>query len=339
VIGLVLVCHSARLAEGVAELAAQMSPKGLQIAVAGGLDQPDRPFGTDALLVVRAIDEAWSPDGVLVLMDLGSAVLSAELALDLLPAERRGHVLLSEAPLVEGAVAAAVSAGLGDSLEKVAREARGALAAKAAQLVRTEGEPDATGAAPEHGASATAVSGSELRVVIANRLGLHARPAAQLVRTAAGFEADVTVANATTGRGPVSARSLNAVATLGLRCGHEMRVCAAGPQAGEALAALRRLADDGFGEVAEAPLADASGSSSAAGSASAADPQTAAAPAVSGAVLHGFPVSPGIATGPARHLRAVLGGAARWRFARPGRRLGCAAGCTGCRRRGHRPGA
>ena len=213
-IGLVLVCHSAKLAEGVAELAAQMSPEGLQIAVAGGLDQSGRPLGTDALLVARAIDEAWSPDGVLVLMDLGSAVLSAEMALDLLPQERRERVLLSEAPLVEGAVAAAASAGLGDSLEKGAEEARGALAGKAAHLGQTEGERGTTdgaaasgaaaaaaasgaepataqggaapalalSGAPADGALATAVPGLDLRVVIANRLGLHARPAALLMR-------------------------------------------------------------------------------------------------------------------------------------------------------------
>ncbi len=64
---------------------------------------------------------------MLVLVDLGSAVLSAEMAVDLLPEERRGAVLLTAAPFVEGAVAAAVSAGLGDSLENVAAEARGAL--------------------------------------------------------------------------------------------------------------------------------------------------------------------------------------------------------------------
>jgi dihydroxyacetone kinase, phosphotransfer subunit len=130
VVGLVLVCHSAKLAEGVAELAAQMGGAGLRIGVAGGLDQPGNPLGTDAVRVARAVEDVWSEDGVLVLMDLGSAVLSAEMALDLLPEERRDHVVLTEAPLVEGAVAAAVAAGLGDSLEKVAEEACGALAAK-----------------------------------------------------------------------------------------------------------------------------------------------------------------------------------------------------------------
>jgi len=134
VVALVLVCHSAKLAEGVAELAAQMGGDRLRIGVAGGLDQPGDPLGTDAGRVARAIEEVWSEDGVLVLMDLGSAVLSAEMALDLLPEGRRERILLTEASLVEGAVAAAVAAGLGDSLEQVAAEARGALGAKASHL-------------------------------------------------------------------------------------------------------------------------------------------------------------------------------------------------------------
>src|SRR5450756_1556305 len=104
-----------------------MGGESLRIGVAGGLDQPGNPLGTDALRVVRAIDEVWSEDGALVLMDLGSAVLSAEMALDMLPEERRDRVLLSQAPIVEGAVAAAVAAGLGEPLEQVAREAVGGL--------------------------------------------------------------------------------------------------------------------------------------------------------------------------------------------------------------------
>jgi dihydroxyacetone kinase phosphotransfer subunit len=122
VVGLVLVCHSAGLAEAVAELAVQMGGEDLRLAVAGGLDQPGA-LGTDATKVMRAIEDVWSDDGVLVLMDLGSAVLSAEMAVDLLPEERRGRVVLTAAPLVEGAIAAAVMSSAGQELEDVARAA------------------------------------------------------------------------------------------------------------------------------------------------------------------------------------------------------------------------
>jgi phosphocarrier protein FPr len=307
VVGLVLVCHSARLAEGVAELAAQMGGEGLRIGVAGGLDQPGDPLGTDAVRVARAIEEAWCEDGVLVLMDLGSAVLSAEVALDLLAEGRREHILLTEAPLVEGAVAAAVAAGLGDSLEKVAEEARGALAAKAAHLApqAAPGAPLAEEWAAQSGAPRSP-PGPSLRLTVENASGLHARPAAMLVRTAAGFNAEVSVANITTGRGPASARSLNAVATLGVRRGDQVLVGASGPQAEEALAAIRRLADEDFGDPPEARPRAGEGAQAGrslpveAGAAPLSGP-----PPAPGSVLRGLPASPGVAVGAARRLRAA----------------------------------
>ncbi len=100
-VGIVLVSHSHSVAEGAAELARQMGGQDVRIETAGGLDDPERSMGTDAVLVMQAIERAWSDDGVLVVMDLGSAVLSAEMALDLVPVERRDKVLLTDAPLVE----------------------------------------------------------------------------------------------------------------------------------------------------------------------------------------------------------------------------------------------
>ena len=295
-VGLVLVCHSAKLAESVAELAAQMGGEGLRIGVAGGLDQPGDPLGTDAARVARAIEDVWSDDGVLVLMDLGSAVLSAEMALDLLPEERRDRILLTEAPLVEGAVAAAVAAGLGDSLQKVAEEARGALAAKAAHL--------GPQAAPAQAPDAQTTTGPTLVVTMENRLGLHMRPAALLVRTAAGFGAEVAITNLTTGRGPSNACSLNAVATLGARHGDEILVRASGPQAEAALAAIQLLADDNWGDPREARAQ--AGAAVRLGRPLAYEADAAQAPPpASGSVLRGLPASPGIAVGRARRPRAA----------------------------------
>src|SRR5205809_4751165 len=97
------------------------------IELAGGIEGPEPGLGTDAVRVAEAIESADQGDGVLVLMDLGSAVLSAEMALDMVSAERRARVLLTEAPLAEGAVAAAVTAKLGASLDEVAAQARGSL--------------------------------------------------------------------------------------------------------------------------------------------------------------------------------------------------------------------
>lgn len=116
-IGIVVVSHSAGLAEGVKELADGMTRGVVAIAAAGG--GPEGTLGTNAERIREAIDAVYSPDGVLVLMDLGSAVMSAELAVETLEAERAPRVRLSDAPLVEGAVVAAVEASLGKSLADV----------------------------------------------------------------------------------------------------------------------------------------------------------------------------------------------------------------------------
>ena len=306
-IGIVLVSHSAVVAEGVAALAAQMAAPEVRICAAGGLDEPG-VLGTDAARVLRAVEAVWSDDGVLVLMDLGSAVLSAEMAVDLLDDERSPLVLLTEAPFLEGAVAAAVAAGLGEPLEACAAEARRGLEAKAVQLGREEpGAGPATGPDAAEPAGEPAGAGepaAEARVVVTPPLGLHARPAALLVRTAAGFDARVTVADLTSSRGPVSARSLSAVATLGARRGDVLLLTATGPDAQQALAALRRLADEDFGgEPALATACDASRGTGAARPAPIRQ-DTLAGGAAPGTVLVGVAASPGLASGRAGRLRA-----------------------------------
>src|ERR1039458_819985 len=122
VVGIVVVSHSEALAEGVVALAREMGGDQLALEAAGGIAEPG-VLGTDAERVRAAIERAMSTDGVLVLMDLGSALMSAEFALEMV-ADRAGPVRLSAAPLVEGAVAARVAARGGATLDEVAAEAR-----------------------------------------------------------------------------------------------------------------------------------------------------------------------------------------------------------------------
>lgn len=280
-VGLVLVSHSRKLAEGAAELAREMGGPDVRIETAGGLEAPEA-VGTDAALVLAAIERAWSEDGVLVLMDLGSAILSAEMALDMLPEDRRDKVRLCAAPFVEGAVAAAVTAKLGAPLEQVAAEATGGLAPKLEHLVGGAGAPTPAPAAGPFDLAAA----RRTRLVVRNPHGLHARPAARFVQTASSFDADVRVANLSAGRGPVTARSLNAVATLGVGKGDEIEVFATGREADRALEAIRELAERGFDEEIEPEVLV---------------PEAAPTAAPVGA-LRGLAASPGVAIGPARRF-------------------------------------
>ena len=123
-VGVVVVSHSAKVAEGVVEMASQMAGE-VRIRAAGGTDEGG--IGTDATLIAGAIDDADSGDGVLVIVDLGSAVLAAQLAIEeLVDPDRRGRVRIADAPLVEGAVIAAIQSSTGSSLEEVDAAARGA---------------------------------------------------------------------------------------------------------------------------------------------------------------------------------------------------------------------
>jgi phosphocarrier protein FPr len=294
-VSLVLVSHSRALAEAAIALARQMAPREVSIVAAAGAGEDGAELGTDPLRIADAIRGALDPDGAVVLMDLGSAVLSAETALDLLPDDARARVRLCPAPLVEGAVVAAIQAGLGADLDSVYREARQALEAKVLHLGGVSGalagaaESPASLAAPE--AAPEMVEQAEATAVVRNAHGLHARPAARFVQAAADFPAEVSVRKQGAGGLPVSGRSLNRLATLGAGRGDVLVIAARGPRAAQAVEALRRLVEQGFGEPDSAGGARVDGG---------------VAVESAGGMLRAIPVSEGIAIGPLRHYRVAL---------------------------------
>jgi phosphotransferase system HPr (HPr) family protein len=233
-IGIVVVSHSPALAEAAVALADEMvHGSGPVVAVAAGAAGG---FGTDATEVRRALEKASSPDGVLVLMDLGSAVLSAELALELGPIDV--PVRLSAAPLVEGLVAAVVRAAGGADLDTVSREAEAALVPKVTSLAEHTTPPAALVPARESDAS--------VRLTLVNPQGLHARPAAQIATAVGGLSADVAVEAG--GRRADASSSLELM-TLGAGQGVEITVSAVGADAAQAVAAVREMVEAGFGEL------------------------------------------------------------------------------------------
>lgn len=112
-VGLVIVSHSSKLAEGVVDLARMMA-KTAPIAPAGGLE--DGSFGTSFEKISAAVDQVYSDDGVLVLMDMGSAVMTAEMVMESMEDRK---IVLADCPVAEGAVTAAVGAEAGMTLEEI----------------------------------------------------------------------------------------------------------------------------------------------------------------------------------------------------------------------------
>ena len=238
-VGLVVVSHSARLAAGVVEVAEQMAPN-VDVVPAGGTAEGG--IGTDFDAVVAAIERADEGAGVVVLYDLGSARMVAEMAVEVADNAR-----LADAPLVEGAVAAAVSAEGGAGVDEVAQAAEEAVETPKASPVAAGvdiagGMSVAAGKLPE---PAEAAETAEVTVTLTNKIGLHARPAAAVAKAMTGFDAAVTVHF---GESTADGRSVLALMALGARGGDEVRVTATGPQAHDALRTFEEMAANNFGE-------------------------------------------------------------------------------------------
>ena len=125
-VGIVIVSHSWKIAEGICDMAREMAQEHHGIIPAGGLD--DGSIGTDATRIMNAVLEADSGDGVVILADIGSSIMSAESAIEILDEE--GHevqAVIADAPIVEGTICAVVEAaggGTAESVLKAAEEAR-----------------------------------------------------------------------------------------------------------------------------------------------------------------------------------------------------------------------
>ncbi|SDO18303.1 Phosphocarrier protein HPr /phosphoenolpyruvate--protein phosphotransferase /dihydroxyacetone kinase DhaM subunit [Nakamurella panacisegetis] len=294
--GLILVSHSADLARGSAELARQMAPS-VVIAPAGGTD--DGGIGTSFDLINEAIAKADTGDGAVLLYDLGSAVLTAEMAVEFLDPEAAARIRIVDAPLVEGAVSAAVTAEGGGDVDQVAASARSA------------GGPSGDGPEPDIEASVSARSAGDsvpapdardqvvkATVSVVNPLGLHARPVAALIRALTGWDVQVTIGRP--GEPPVHLRAVLRVVGLALRGGDTVEVIASGPDAPDAAAIVTALISGGFGETVDRPrrLAPAAMGAAPARMGNAGTLRPVGGPAIVNSVLRATPGAPGLAMGP-----------------------------------------
>jgi dihydroxyacetone kinase phosphotransfer subunit len=116
-VGIVIVSHSPKVAEGAADMVREMVGHEVRVAHCGG--NPDGGLGTDVASIQAAIDAVYNAAGVAVLVDLGGAETNSEMAIELLSDERRERVVICNAPIVEGAVMAATEASGGASLAEV----------------------------------------------------------------------------------------------------------------------------------------------------------------------------------------------------------------------------
>lgn len=243
-VSIVVVSHSKNVAQGVVDLASQMTQGRVKFAVAAGIDDPENPIGTDPIAVMAAIQEVEDDDGVLVMMDMGSTILSTDMALELLGEAFATKVHICAAPLVEGTVAAAVAAASGQTIRQVIEEAHQALAAKYRQLSQSDKLVGASAVqavlVDDRGVPQLTFSWT-----VTNPAGIHARPASAIATSMSRFTADVQLVK---GEQAANAKSMNAIALLAIKCGDNISLRASGEQAREALEAFARLAANHFGD-------------------------------------------------------------------------------------------
>ena len=120
-VGIVIVSHSPKIAEGAADMVRQMVGEAVPLAFTGG--NAEGGLGTDVAAIMAAIERAWSGAGVAILVDLGGAETNSEMAVEMLDDDKRSLVVICNAPIVEGAVIAATEASGGSSLATVKRTA------------------------------------------------------------------------------------------------------------------------------------------------------------------------------------------------------------------------
>ncbi|MGN7201919.1 HPr family phosphocarrier protein [Arthrobacter sp. SAFR-044] len=247
-VSIVVVSHSEKIADGAVELAAQMAPD-VMILPAGGTD--DGRIGTSLEKVLAALEKAGEHageqaggessgqaggdgtgvTGTVILTDLGSAVMTAESALEFL--ESPAGVLLADAPLVEGLVAAAVAAQGGADVRAVLKAAEGV------RGPAHEPEPGGAEAGQEPVSSAPPDSTGDFELV--NQAGMHARPAAKVAGGLASLDAEVTING-------VDGASMTGLMTLGAGKGTVLHVEAWGVDAERAVEYVGGLVEAGFGE-------------------------------------------------------------------------------------------
>jgi len=230
-VSFVIVSHSASLAAGVCELAAQMAPD-VHFEAAGGTE--DGRIGTSYDLVEMALEAALAAvdgdgSGVIVLTDLGSATMTVESVIDM--SDEPERVRFVDTCLVEGAVASSVRAQLGEDLDQVA-DVAAALAPRLDDAFAQEvPSPAPAKLGGGDGGAPASSTRAQADAIVADPVGLHARPAAAFTRLAATFDAEITVNG-------VDATSMLLLMTLGVGQGTTVHIEANGADATAAVAAL-----------------------------------------------------------------------------------------------------
>jgi dihydroxyacetone kinase phosphotransfer subunit len=236
---ILVVSHSKDLVQGLCALLYQISNNKVQLEGVGGIESKDTPFGSDPLMIKEALERLNTPKGTLVFCDLGSSLLSVEMALEFLNEDQKKQVKISTGPLVEGSLVAAALIASGAEFSHVWKESNQALASKQKHL------DDDTTKSYHQTKDEKSIS---FCFKIKNKHGIHARPAAQIVKITTQYTSQIFLQSISQGIRKVDGKSINQVLSLGVASGEEVIITCVGQDSQQALDSLKELIFNNFYE-------------------------------------------------------------------------------------------
>ena len=241
-VSLIFVSHSYELAKTTAEYIKKVTNTDIPIAFSGGSRDDHKELGTDAVEVFNAIESVYSDDGVIIFCDLGSALISSELALSMLDEEKAKNVRMTSAPFIEGGINAAIQSSLSKNIDEVINESLESLTPKIS-YVKDKFDYSINNNLLEDIEFKDYIKG-EYKILLEN--GFHARPVFMFINIIANSKSKVFISNKTKHKPPVSADSITKVTLLNIEYGDVMEIYAKGPDAEDVLERFEYLVNGKF---------------------------------------------------------------------------------------------
>ncbi len=242
-VSLIFVSHSYELAKTTAEYIKKVTnTTDVKISFSGGSGEDNKELGTDAVEVFNAIEDVYSDDGVIIFCDLGSALISSELAISMLDEEKSANVRMTSAPFIEGGINAAIQSSLGKNIDEVINESLESLTPKIS-YVKDKIDYTFNSENAETIEFKDYIKG-EYKILLEN--GFHARPVFMFINIIANSKSEVYISNKTKHKPPVSADSVTKVTLLNIEYGDIMEIYAKGPDAEQVLERFEYLVNGKF---------------------------------------------------------------------------------------------
>ena len=242
-VSLIFVSHSYKLAKTAAEYIKEVTnTNNVNITFSGGTGDDHKEIGTNAVDVFNAIEKVYSDDGVIIFCDLGSALISSELAISMLDEKKSPNVRITSAPFIEGGINAAIQSSLGKNINEVINESLESLTPKIS-YVKDKVDHNINNEILDNIEFKDYVKG-EYKILLEN--GFHARPVFMFINLIANSKSEVYISNKTKHKPPVSADSITKVTLLNIEYGDVMEIYAKGPDADQVLERFEYLINGKF---------------------------------------------------------------------------------------------